>query len=116
MCCSFNLDTSPFRDSLYSSAVESLQKETTDDSMLKKGPNSLVPKVGKGKGLTLILDGHSNLVSASTVAEDFNGFLAFVGPRTNFPMLTEGGVLIKPGHENFVEVSAIKISSDPAVR
>ena len=71
---------------------------------------------GKNRGLSLILDSHSNLVSPGTVAADFNGFLAFVGPKTDFPMMTEGGILLRPGQENFVEISAQRISSDAGVR
>ena len=37
-----------------------------------------VPEAGRSKGLQIILDSHSNLMSGGTVQEDFDGFYAII--------------------------------------
>ena len=59
----------------------------------------------------MILDAHSNLLAAGTVPEDFDGFYAIIDARDQYPMTTRRSVLIRPGHNNFVSLSATKISS-----
>ena len=45
--------------------------------------------LGKNRGLTLIIDAHSDILSPSTVRDDFEGFLALVNSQTKFPALFE---------------------------
>ena len=45
--------------------------------------------LGKNRGLTLIIDAHSDILSPSTVRDDFEGFLALVNSQTKFPSLFE---------------------------
>ena len=111
MCCAFNLRKS-LQPSQYSELLQQMQEETH----LEDEDWNIIPKVGKKKGLTIILDSHSNQISAGTVADDFKGFQIFVGPKTDFAMMKEGGMLIRPGHENYLEISAQKISADSKVR
>ena len=51
----------------------------------------LIP--GKNRGLTLIIDSHSNILSPSTVRDDFEGFMAIVNSRSKFPSLFEKVIL-----------------------
>ena len=44
---------------------------------------------GKNRGLTLIIDSHSNILSPSTVSDDFEGFMSIVNSRSKFPSLFE---------------------------
>ena len=44
---------------------------------------------GKNRGLTLIIDSHSNILSPSTVRDDFEGFMSIVNSRSKFPSLFE---------------------------
>jgi hypothetical protein len=60
----------------------------------------------------VILDAHSNLLAAGTVSEDFDGFYGIIDARDQYPMTTRKSVLIRPGHNNFVSMSATKISSN----
>ena len=60
----------------------------------------------------MILDAHSNLLAAGTVSEDFDGFYGIIDARDQYPMTTRKSVLIRPGHNNFVSMSATKISSN----
>ena len=49
------------------------------------------PETGKNRGLTLIIDAHSDIASPSTVRDDFEGFLALVNSPKTFPSLFEKG-------------------------
>ena len=44
---------------------------------------------GKNRGLTLIIDAHSDIISPSSVRDDFEGFLALVNDPLKFPALFE---------------------------
>ena len=59
----------------------------------------------------MILDGHNDKVSEATVAEDFDGFYAIIDSDNHYPMINKGSVLIRPGHTNFVGISATKITA-----
>ena len=45
--------------------------------------------LGKNRGLTLIIDAHSDIISPSSVRDDFEGFLALVNDPLKFPALFE---------------------------
>ena len=64
------------------------------------------------KGLQVILDAHSNLLAGGTVPEDFDGFYAIIDSKDQYPMTTRKSVLLRPGHNNFVSMSATKINSN----
>ena len=68
-------------------------------------PNS---KVGKSKGLTLVLDAHTNLIAPGTVNDDIQGFYSLVNGPAKYPLLNEGSKLLQTGHETFVAISAIR--------
>ena len=76
--------------------------------------SSFVPisEAGRSKGLQVILDAHSNLLAGGTVAEDFDGFYAIIDSKDQYPMTTRKSVLLRPGHNNFVSMSATKITSN----
>ena len=44
------------------------------------------------KGLRLVLDAHSNLISPGTVYDNFKGFIAVVGDTINFPLTEMDGL------------------------
>ena len=71
MCCTFNMAKANeiFHESEYSQMVEKMQNRDLDQSFGDQKPpnwyteqNEPQSKVGKSKGLTLILDGHTNLL------------------------------------------------------
>ena len=41
------------------------------------------------KGLTVILDAHTDLVAEATVSDDFQGFLALVEEGSKYPLVSE---------------------------
>jgi hypothetical protein len=56
------------------------------------------PEAGRSKGLTLMLDAHSDLIEASSVPDDFQGFTAVIASRSQYPITSRKSVLIRPGH------------------
>ena len=121
MCCTFNMDSAEkmFKEGKYQDMFEFLQQRDQNLSFdrLLNIPNSWennqepVPEPGRSKGLQIILDSHSNLMSGGTVQEDFDGFFAIIDATDQYPMTTRKSVLIRPGHNNFVSMSATKIKS-----
>ena len=99
MCCTFNALAAEkiYRDSQFSRSVANLQKQNVFDSF--EYPSSLPPgfesgdepspETGKNRGLTLIIDAHSDIASPNTVRDDFEGFLTLVNSQTKFPSLFE---------------------------
>ena len=60
--------------------------------------------------MTLIVDSHSDILSPSTVRDDFQGFLSIVNSPSKFPSLFEKGFVVRPGHENLVAMGAVSTS------
>ena len=75
------------------------------------------PEAGKSRGLDLILDAHTDLVTASSVTEPFQvwklisyvlinhnqiilfqGFDAVIDSRMEYPLVSMNKILIRPGH------------------
>jgi hypothetical protein len=56
------------------------------------------PEAGRSKGLTLMLDAHSDLVASNSIPDDFQGFTAVVSSRSQYPVTSGKSVLIRPGH------------------
>ena len=76
----------------------------------------LVPEAGRLKGLRVILDGHTNMVTGGTVAEDFDGFYAIIDAKDQYPLTSKKPVLIRPGHTNIVSMSPTKVTASPAIK
>ena len=64
----------------------------------------------------MILDEHSNKATFSTVQNDYYGLKLFVGSPDEFPAMKDRSILVKPGHENFVEASGYVVKSSSAIR
>ena len=121
MCCTFNLDKAEkmFKDGKYKDMVQKMQNrdkslsydrnvhsyETWEES------NEPVAEAGISKGLQVILDAHSNLLAGGTVPGDFYGFYAIIDAKDQYPMTSRKSILLRPGHNNLVSMSATKITS-----
>lgn len=62
-----------------------------------------------------MLDAHTNIVSQSSVPEDYKGFLVVVGSPDEFPLTLAKSLHIRPGHYNAVRLSAMSINSLPNI-
>ena len=119
MCCTFNMDKAEkmFKDGKYREMVQKMQKRDKHLSFDKKSwsmEKKLVftSETGISKGLQVILDAHSNLLAGGTVAGDFDGFFGIIDSKDQYPMTSRKSILIKPGQNTLVSMSATKITSD----
>lgn len=120
MCCAFNMQSADriFKKSRYVELIKQLQK--TD--MKKSFENTALPKwyidgaepvatPGINKGLSVLLDLHSDAISTASVNEDFQGFIGYVAAGDSFPLTTKKGFALRPGHENRVSIQAVDIDT-----
>ena len=125
MCCTFNTEKAEamFKNGRYSNMVTLMQARDRDLSFDRKiempgfweGNNEPISEAGRSKGLSVILDAHSNLLAGGTVSQDFDGFFAIIDSKNQYPTTTRKSVLLRPGHNNFVSMSATKIVSSDII-
>ena len=131
MCCTFNLEPAEemFKEGLFTDIIQKMQTRdkknkfaTSDvpdvpyaDDPEYEDPfedgKKPVPQAGKSKGLTVILDAHSDIVAGSSIQEDVDGFFAIVDSGNQYPMTLRRSLLIRPGHENTVALKATKVTA-----
>lgn len=125
MCCSFNMKAADeiFKGSEFPDLIKSLQASDknlsfTDSTLPKYYVNNKEPKTlpGRSKGLLLILDAHSDMFSSGSVDSDFESFSGYIGGNASFPLMSQGGFEIRPGHNNLVALSASKIDAEEELR
>ena len=121
MCCSFNMKAADeiFTKSQYSSLVMQLQKEDLNASFDNSSRpdwylsrNEPTTQSGKNMGLEIVLDAHSDVVESFSIGSDFEGFTGLITDPGSFPLTNLKGFEVKPGHNNLVAVSAVKIDAD----
>ena len=97
MCCRFDLRPPQqiFQASRFTTAMERLQVQDRAKA-LDSGVGEAAtftgdpgPEVGRYKGLSLVLDAHSDLLSPRSVAEDSNGFLVGLTSPGGFPLMSQ---------------------------
>ena len=125
ICCSFNMRAAEeiLVGDTYTKLINQLQNQDYALSFNKdKLPLYYIenqePKTqpGKSKGLTVILDAHSDLFSGGSVGGDTNGFIGLIHPKGSFPLTSAGGFDIRPGHNNLVSISATVVNADDSIR
>ena len=123
MCCTFNMEKAEkmFKNSSYSRAISRMQASdknqtffnTTKPKFYENQPKS---QAGLNKGLRLILDAHSDQISAGTVFDNFKGFVTLVGDRSSFPLTQRHSFLLRPGQQSYVAISATSVTSDQGIK
>ena len=123
MCCSFNIKAADdiFYNSTYTKLIKELQIMDQKMSFQHKSISSTVhmdlkTQPGKSRGLTVVLDSHSNLFSPGSNNADTNGFIGLVKPRGSFLLTALDGFELRPGHNNIVAISAQLITSEEGLR
>ena len=118
MCCTFNMEKADeiLKSSKYTEVISKRQVEDAENAFEPAEiPEWYIsdveptPESGRNKGLMLIVDGHSNMQSAGTVKENFDGFVTLVDDSNKFPMVSVANMITRPGHENDIKVDAIKL-------
>ena len=124
MCCSFNIKSAEdvFIQGTFSRLITNLQEndknKSFDNNLFKKDLSSTGgtrSEPGISKGLTVILDAHTDIFSASSVDSNTQGFTGLVSSRGSFPQRILRSFEIKPGHNNLVALSGTIIESDVAL-
>ena len=124
MCCTFNMAKAEdiFRKSNYASALSTMQKqdlrygfedETLPDWFGEQNEPKTQP--GQNKGLRLILDAHTDRISPGTVSDNYRGFVTVIDGGEKYPLTAKNGFLIRPGKENYVALSALRIEADKKI-
>ena len=125
MCCSFNMEKADkmFRKGRYGSMVSSMQSQDSIGSFDNTSPpewyqerNEPATQPGQNKGLTLVLDAHTDMVSSGSVSDNFKGFVTVVDASNNYPQTQTNGILIRPGRENHVAMAALEIFGSEGIR
>ena len=123
MCCSFNIKAAEeiFYNSTYTNLIKELQLKDKLASFQYENISTILPmdfttQPGKNRGLTVVLDSHSNLFSPGSNNADTNGFIGLVKPRGSFPQTALGGFELRPGHNNIVTISAKIITCDEGLQ
>ena len=125
MCCSFNMKAAEdiYIGETYSRIIQNLQ-DIEKSKLPNQGKDQAKPNFkngepttepGKSKGLTVILDAHSDLVSASSVTLDTLGYVGLISKSGSFSQTSLGSFDIKPGHNNLVAISGRVINSDSSL-
>jgi len=111
ICCAFNIRSANeiFAKVSYSEMILKFQeidrnKSFNINTAKKNIDMTILP--GKNKGLMVVLDAHNDLISVGTSNSDVDGFLGLVGARESFPFFGHEGFNIKPGHVNYIGLSA----------
>jgi hypothetical protein len=113
MCCTFNMKAANelFSGETYPEMIQTLQHMDRPTKFLKTTVE-LKTEPGMNKGLLVVLDSHSDILSASSIDEDKQGFVGLITQGGNFPQINVGGFDIKPGHKNVVGLTATIITAD----
>ncbi len=75
-----------------------------------------MPQVGLKMGLSVMLDGHTDILEPYTIDSDFRSFEIVISSPGDFPLTFQKGFKIKSGHRNLVALSAIRIDADDTLR
>ena len=125
MCCAFNMQNAEntFKKSKYTDAISKRQEKDAIDAFEDPkppnwytAPNELHPEPGINKGLTLIVDSHSDKQSAATVNENFRGFITLVDGSEKFPIVSRTQLITRPGWENNIKVGAINLEAKNEIK
>ena len=125
LCCSFNMKAadSIFTGRMYPKLLKDLQNNDSSAAFI----NSTLPKwytdanepstqTGINKGLSFMLDAHTDLLSASSIDRDFKGFTGLISYKGSFPLVYQRGFQIRPGHNNLISIGATMIEASQNLR
>jgi hypothetical protein len=117
MCCTFNIKAAEqlFAGETFPHLIEYLQN-LKGSSEMESSFISYSSEPGKNKGLLVVLDSHSDMLSASSLDSNTQGFIGLISPTGSFPQINLGGFDIKPGHKNTIAISPTKVTADPQLQ
>jgi len=112
-----------FTGRMYPKLLKDLQSNDSSAAFI----NSTLPKwyvdanepttqTGINKGLSFMLDAHTDLLSASSIDRDYKGFTGLVSYKGSFPLVYQRGFQIRPGHNNLISIGATMIEASQNLR
>ena len=125
MCCSFNMEKAEniFQESMYKDAIVMRQREDEINGFeIGEHPrwfqenNEPRPEAGRSKGLTLILDGHTDRLTEATVSDNFLGFSVVIDGKDKYPFVEMSGLVARPGFETNIRVNAFHLEGLEEIR
>ena len=125
MCCSFNIESAEnvLKRSKYTEAISLRQKEEKFLGFEAEEPpkdyrnnEEPRPEAGRNKGLTLVVDRHSDKISPSTVIDNFQGFITIIDDKSKYPKTSVSSLIARPGFETNMEVNAMRVISNKEIR
>ena len=77
-----------------------------------------MPKIypGRDEGLQLILDAHTDKISAGSISDNFRGFHVVIDGKERYPFTSKNGILIKSGQDNDVIISATRFEANNNIK
>ena len=125
MCCSFNMDyaNSVLKQGQYKESIALRQSVDAQKGFesprtpywyrMNKEP---YPENGIENGLTIVVDRHSDKLSAASVPDNFRGFPILVHHKSEFPSLIGNEILARPGYESRMKVNALHLEANEDIR
>jgi len=125
MCCVFNLKAADeiYKGTKYTTLVSNLQAHdkkyseisnpTIPDWYMSGNEPKTIP--GRNKGLFLMLDAHTDLLSTTSMDNDYTSFKGLISYRDGFPYMAQEGFEIRPG-VNFINILCVPFSYKITVR
>ena len=110
LCCALNSKVLLKDGSEFSRLVREMQKKDNP-----KISDRVAAGVGMKKGVKLLLDLHSNFESLGSVPDFFKAFQVFVGHPAEYPIFKQQSVMVKPGHETSLDLTATVLTASPAI-
>ena len=112
-----------FQESKYKDAIVMRQREdemngfeTGELPKWFQENNEPKPEAGQSKGLTLILDGHTDRLTEATVSDNFRGFPVVIEEKNKFPFVEMSGLVARPGFQTNIKVNAFYLEGLEEIR
>jgi len=123
LCCSFNMKAAEeiFIESKFQDIIKATQNFDKNDSYLSVPFSAAYipskrPQIGVNKGLMLLIDIHSHWLYPGSFDGDFHTFTAIIQSNGSFPLVSQDGLAIRPGHNNIITLTSTKINADDNIK
>jgi hypothetical protein len=123
LCCSFNMKAadeiyiaSKYRDNLQAMQITDKINAFLSSNLPTVLTQDTGPQAGVRNGLTVMVDSHSDWLVPGTFNEEFHAFTAVIQSSGSFPLMSQGGLLIRPGYNNIITLTSTKIDADENIR
>ena len=125
MCCSFNIEKAEklFVDGIFTETIVDIQKRDKKlafdrHEKIPFQPDEKFPQpmAGKSKGLSVVLDARTDLVSEGSVYDNGKGFVVNIGTKDMYPITEQDSILVNPGMVSNLGIKATSITADSNLR